>query len=499
MGMGLEFCVLGPLRAWRDGHETDLGRPQQRAVLAALLLAPGQLVPLGQLIDGLWGEDDAQWPKNPVGQLSTHTHRLRRAMAAPGDPGGEVLVAESGGYRLNVDRRAVDLFHYDAAVLESAALRHDDPVRARALLREALGRWRGPALDGVPGVLAERTRHRLAAGRHAVTKTLLDIELTLGRHAELLPELGALAAENPHDEEVQRLYVLALHRGGRTDEALAAFDALRERLDRELGLEPSPAMIELHTRIRDGDPALTAAPAPAPPRRPARPGQLPPDIPDWVGRGAELREAEGLLRQPDTSPVLALSGPRGSGTSAFAVHLAHAVQDAYPDGQLYVSPYVSARGPRDGAAAEPRAVLAAFLRALGERPPDTADTGELSRRYRAALAGRRVLVLLDGVARPEPLLPATPGCAAVLTGAAPDALPTGAAHIRIGPLEPDDAHELLARVAGADRVREEPGPVAELAALCGHLPLHLRAAATRLAARPHWSVAGLVARTGRDQ
>ncbi|MCX5196080.1 winged helix-turn-helix domain-containing protein [Streptomyces sp. NBC_00249] len=497
--MGLEFSVLGPLCAWRDGREIDLGRPQQRAVLAALLLAPGQLVPLAQLIDGLWGEDDSQWPKNPVGQLSTHTHRLRRAMAAHGDSGGAVLVAESGGYRLNVDRRSVDLFHYDAAVLESAALRHDDPVRARALLREALGRWRGPALDGVPGVLAERARHRLAAGRHAVTKTLLDIELTLGRHAELLPELGALAARNPHDEEVQRLYVLALHRGGRTAEALAAFDALRERLDRELGLEPAPAMMELHTRIRHGDPALTAPTVPARRRRPARPCQLPPDIPDWVGRGAELREAEGLLRQPGTSPVLALSGPRGSGTSAFAVHLAHAVQDAYPDGQLYAS----ADGPRDGGAleeagpAEARAVLAAFLRALGERPPEAADTDELSRRFRATLAGRRVLVLLDGVAVPEPLLPATAGCAAVLTGAAPDALPAGAAHIRIGPLEADDAHELLARVAGADRVREEPGPVAELAALCGHLPLHLRAAATRLAARPQWSVAGLVARTGR--
>ncbi|MFE1791983.1 BTAD domain-containing putative transcriptional regulator [Streptomyces sp. NPDC059525] len=485
MGMGLEFCVLGPLRAWRDGHEIDLGRPQQRAVLAALLFAPGQLVPLAQLIDGLWGEDDSRWPKNPVGQLSTHTHRLRRAMAAPGDPGASVLVAESGGYRLNVDRRSVDLFHYDSAVLESAALRHEDPVRARALLREALGRWRGPALDGVPGEFAERARRRLAAGRHAVTKTLLDIELTLGRHAELLPALEELAAQNPHDEEVQRLYVLALHRGGRTAGALAAFDALRERLDRELGLEPAPAMLDLYARIRDGDPALTAPPAPAHRGRPPRPCQLPPDIPDWVGRGAELREAEGLLRRPDTSPVLALAGPRGSGTSAFAVHLAHAVQDAYPDGQLYAG------------AAEPRSVLAAFLRALGERPPEAADTAELSRLFRATLAGRRVLVLLDGVTRPEPLLPGTAGCAAVLTGAAPEALPDGTARIRIGPLDPADAHELLARIAGAGRVREEPGPVAELAALCGHLPLHLRAAATRLAARPQWSVAGLVARTGR--
>ncbi|MEU3402371.1 BTAD domain-containing putative transcriptional regulator [Streptomyces sp. NPDC006670] len=484
--MGLEFHVLGPLRARRDGHEIDLGRPQQRAVLAALLLAPGQLVPLEQLIDGLWGEDDSHWPKNPVGQLSTHTHRLRRAIAAPGDPGGAVLVAESGGYRLNVDRGCVDLFHYDAAVQESAALRHDDPVRARVLLREALGRWTGPALDGVPGAFAERTRRRLAAGRHAVVKTLLDIELTLGRHTELLPELEALAAQNPHDEEVRRLYVLALHRGGRTAEALAAFDALRERLDRELGLEPSPAMLELHARIRDGDPALTAPPVPVRGRlRPQRPCQLPPDIPDWVGRGAELREAEGLLRQPDTTPVLALSGRHGSGTSAFAVHLAHAVQDAYPDGQLYA-------GTDD-----PHSVLAAFLRALGEPPPEAADTAELSRLFRTALAGRRVLVLLDGVTRPGALLPAAPGCAAVLTGAAPEALPDGTAHIRIGPLDPADAHELLARVAGAGRVREEPGPVAELAALCGHLPLHLRAAATRLAARPQWSVAGLVARTGR--
>ncbi|MFD4532511.1 BTAD domain-containing putative transcriptional regulator [Kitasatospora sp. NPDC058397] len=488
--MGLEFRVLGPLRARCDGHEIDLGRPQQRAVLAALLLAPGQLVPTERLVEGLWGEDDARWPKAPAGQIGTHAHRLRRALAAPG-----LLVATAGGYRLEVDRAAVDLFRYEDGVSQAVTLRYDDPLRARELLAGALALWEGRALDGVPGGFAERARERLAAGHHAAVKVLHDLDLALGRHTEALPALDALAAAHPRDEEVQRLHLLALHRCGRTAEALAAFEALRERLDRELGLEPAPAVADLHARIRGGGAELAAPSAPVPPRRPARPCQLPPDIPDLVGRAAQVREAERILRSGvgdvdgggggagvGASPVLGLSGPAGSGTSALAVHLAHTVQDAFPDGQLYAA----------GEMAEPGTVLAAFLRALGERPVEDAGVGELGARYRAALAGRRVLVVLDGVTDPAPLLPAVAGCAAVVAGAEPGALPADAARLAVGPLEPQDAYELLARVVGAERIRREPGPAAEVAELCGYLPVLLRSVAARLAARPQWSVADLV-------
>ncbi|MDY0811818.1 BTAD domain-containing putative transcriptional regulator [Kitasatospora purpeofusca] len=466
--MGLDFQLLGPLRVRRDGREIDLGRPQQQAVLAALLLTPGQLVPTAVLVEGLWGEDDARWPKDPVGQIGTHAHRLRRALAEPG-----LLVAAAGGYRLGVRRGAVDLFRYEDGVAEATALRQRDPVRAYALLTEALGTWEGRcALDGVPGVLAERARGRLAAGRFAAVKALHDLDLGLGRHAEALPALDALAAGHPHDEEVQRLHLLALYRCGRTAEALAAYRALCERLDRTLGLEPAPAVVELAGLIRRGE-------VPLPPRRLPRPCQLPPDIPDLVGRAAPVREAERVLRGPG-APVLGLSGPAGSGTSALAVHVAHAVQDAFPDGQLYAS------GGGSGPAS------AGFLRALGEWPAPGAGPDELCARYRAALAGRRVLVVLDGVADPAPLLPGTPGCAAVVAGAEPGALPVDAVRLAVGPLEPHDAYELLARIAGADRIRREPDAVAEVAGLCGHLPVLLRTAATRLAARPQWSVADLV-------
>ncbi|MDH6706351.1 DNA-binding SARP family transcriptional activator [Kitasatospora sp. MAA19] len=478
--MGLDFRVLGALRASCDGREIDLGRPQQRAVLAALLLAPGQLVPTERLVEGLWGEDDGRWPKDPVGQIGTHAHRLRRALDTPG-----LLVATAGGYRLAVERAAVDLFRYEAGVGEAATLRHDDPARARELLAGALAVWRGRALDGVPGGFAERARERLAAGRHAAVKVLHDLDLALGRHAEALSALDALAAEHPRDEEVQRLYLLALHRCGRTAEALAAFEALRARLDRELGLEPAPAVVDLHARIRRGDASLAAPDVPVPPRRPPRPCQLPPDIPDLVGRSAQLRQAGRVLREPGVggaAPVLGLSGPAGSGTSALAVHVAHAVQDAFPDGQLYAA----------GGAADPGAALAAFLRALGERPPYGATVEEMSARYRSALDGRRVLVVLDGVGEVAPLLPAVAGCAAVVAGAEPGVLPGDAVRVALGPLEQHDAQELLARIVGADRIRREPGPAAELAEICGYLPVLLRTAATRLAARPQWSVADLV-------
>ncbi|WP_158707024.1 MULTISPECIES: AfsR/SARP family transcriptional regulator [Streptomyces] len=473
--MRLDFRVLGPLRARCDDREVELGRPQQRAVLAALLLSPGQLVPTERLVEGLWGEDDTSWPKDPVGQIGTHAHRLRRALGAPG-----LLVAAAGGYRLAVPRESVDLFRYEAAVADAVALRHQDPVRARELLTAALGAWEGGrvweggrALDGVPGAFAERARERLAAGRFAAVKALLDLDLVLGRHADAVEPLAALAAAHPQDEEVHRLRLLALHRCGRTAEALVVYEELRERLDRELGLEPAAAVVELADRIRRGQ-------SPVPLRRLPRPGQLPPDLPDLVGRAGLARQAEQVLRTAGGSPVVGLSGPAGSGTSALAVHIAHAVQDAFPDGQLYTS------------GGEPGAVLAAFLRALGERPADTAPVGELTGHYRAALAGRRVLVVLDGAADPTPLLPMAPGCAAVVTGADPGVLPAEAVRLAVGPLEPHDAHELLARIVGVERISREPDAAAELAGLCGYLPVLLRTAATRLAARPWWSVADLV-------
>ncbi|MER7669421.1 BTAD domain-containing putative transcriptional regulator [Kitasatospora sp. NPDC096128] len=469
--MELDFRVLGPLRARCEGREADLGRPQQRAVLAALLLAPGQLVPTDRLVEGLWGEDDARWPKDPVGQIGTHAHRLRRALDAPG-----LLVAAAGGYRLSVPRGSVDLFRYEAAVAEAVALRHRDPLRARELLGEALGSWEGPrALDGVPGPLAERARERLAAGRLAALNVRYDLDLTLGRHAEALEPLGELARAYPLDEEVHRLHLLALYRCGEAERALAAYEGLRERLDRELGLEPGAAVAELAERIRGGEPVAAARQLP-------RPCQLPPDIPDLVGRAGLVREAERALRAlpAGASPVVGLSGPSGSGASALAVHVAHAVQDAFPDGQLYA------------AGGQACAVVAGFLRALGERPGEGAGAEELGARYRELLAGRRVLVVLDGVADPALLLPEVPGCAVVVAGAEPGALPGDAVRLAVGPLEPHDAYELLARIVGAERIRREPDAVAELAALCGYLPVLLRTAATRLAARPQWSVADLV-------
>ncbi|WP_328942655.1 transcriptional regulator [Streptomyces sp. NBC_00250] len=494
--MGLEFAVLGPPRAWLDGRERALGRPQQRAVLCALLLAPGELVPTQRLITALWGEDEEDWPKDPVGQIGTHAHRLRRALDRPG-----VLVAGPGGYRLAVAREAVDVFRYEKEAGRAVARLRDAPEEARELLARALGRWSGTALDGVPGPLAARTRERLAASRHAAVMASYEAELSLGRHADVLVALRELTAARPEDEEAHRLCLLALYRCGRREEALALFEALRERLDRRLGLDPGGALTGLYERIRRDGPGLAVP----------RPCQLPPDIPDLVGRGAQVREAEGLLRSgggQGGGPVVVLSGPYGAGASTLAVHLAHRVRDAFPDGQLY------ARGDAPGAVRE---VLAGFLRALGERPPEGTGEGELAARYRAALAGRRVLVLLDGVREPGPLLPGGAGCAALLTeaeaeaasaagvgaeaasaagveAAAKAATGPGAVRLPVGPLDPDDAYELLARIVGPDRIRREAAAARELAELCGRLPARLRSAAARLAARPQWSVADLVGR-----
>jgi DNA-binding SARP family transcriptional activator len=260
-----QFTVLGPVRGWRGRAELELGPPQQRAMLAMLLLARGRQVSLESLIDGLWGD---RVPRAATGTVRTYASRLRCAL----DPGagrrrGQLIESAGDGYRLQPEGLLLDLSTFERRVQGArvARDRHDIAASAR-LLREALGLWQGAALAGVPGPYAGSQRALLAELRLAAAEEMLALEISLGDHVQATAELRALVAEHPFRERLVELLMLALYRAGRQAEALLAYEATRHRLGEELGIDPGPALRAMHQHVLRADLRLMDAPGllPAP-------------------------------------------------------------------------------------------------------------------------------------------------------------------------------------------------------------------------------------------
>ena len=251
----LRFTLLGPVRAWHGETELDLGAPQQRSVLAALLLAEGRQVPIGALIDGLWAADP---PRTAAGTVRTYVSRLRRVLGR----GADGLIESAGdGYLLTRGGFGLDL---DTFVLLTGKARasHADPAQAARLLRQALALWQGEPLAGLPGRYAESQRDRLAELRMTALEERLALDIELGGHGAAAAELPGLLAGDPLRERLTELLMLALYRSGRQADALAAFGVTQRRLADDLGIDPGPALRTLHGRILRMDASLAAPPAP---------------------------------------------------------------------------------------------------------------------------------------------------------------------------------------------------------------------------------------------
>ena len=230
-----------------------------------------------------------------------------------------------------------------------------------------------------------------------------------------------------------------------------------------------------------------------------RPAQLPPDVADFTGRDEQLVQLLELLQpgSPDQAVVItALAGMAGVGKTALAVHAAHRLRERYPDGQLYVDLRGADRVPLDASG-----VLARMLRTLGvARTPETLE--ERTELFRSRLADREVLLLLDNAVTEQqvrPLLPGSPTCGVIVTSRNHLAGLAGVRLIDLDVFEPDQAVELLARIVGARRVAAEPEVAERLVRLCGYLPLAVRIAGGRLAAKPHWALIRLAERVDDEQ
>jgi LuxR family transcriptional regulator, maltose regulon positive regulatory protein len=494
---GFWFTLLGPVRGWLDGAELELGSPDQRAVLACLLLREGRPATAGEIIDAVWGEDA---PRSVQGVLRTYVYRLRRLFS--GLPGSDPLIQSVGGsYLLPVPDDTVDARVFQQRVEEGRRARLEgDPARAAVLLAEGLGWWQGTPLSGMRGPYADRQRQRLEQLYQSAREEYFAAEVERGAHREVIPALTQAVADSPLCERFRELLMLALYRAGRQAEALDVYQDAYRVLDEELGIAPGAALRDLHGAILRADPELEL-PADQDGQGPlAGPAsvQLPPAIPQFTGRAAELAEITPLLSAAAGRPRLAgLTGLGGLGKSALAVQAARLLSGQFPGGQVYAQLGAGRATPADTAE-----VLAAFLRAAGVAPADLpAGLNERSAQWQAVLASREMLVVLDDVVDGEQarhLLPAAAGSAGLVSS--DRRLPglPGLSWIKVDAMTEEDSVLLLGAIAGMDRVAAEPGPARRLAAACSGQPLALGAAAARLLDRPSWSVAEIAAQLDDD-
>ena len=242
-GRRFEFRILGPLEVLEDDRPIPLGGARQRALLAILLTRANEVVSTDRLIDDLWGEAP---PRTALNTLQYYVSQLRKLL------GAERIVTQPPGYLIRVEADELDLARFERLVEEGGGER----------VREALALWRGPALaDFAYEEFARAEAARLEELRLAALEQRLDVDLALGRHAEVVGELEQLVAQHSLRERPRGQLMLALYRSGRQAEALDVYQATRRALVDELGIEPSPALRELEKAMLSQDPALDLASA----------------------------------------------------------------------------------------------------------------------------------------------------------------------------------------------------------------------------------------------
>nr|WP_212991647.1 BTAD domain-containing putative transcriptional regulator [Actinoplanes auranticolor] len=474
------FRILGPLSVTSAGRELAITAGRDRVVLAMLLLRPGRIVAVAELIDAVW-EDRP--PTTARGQLQTCISRLRRTLP----PG--LILTDPAGYGISVDETGLDSAEF--ARLVSAAGTAGGPDDARKLLREALELWRGPALAGINSPTVRRQAAVLDEQVAAVLEDRIELDLAGGHDRDLVAELTGLVERFPLRERMRMQLMLCLYRVGRQADALAEYRRTEELFREELGIEPGKALRDLHRRILTGSVADTQPAVPV--------DGVPRAVGDFTGREELVARLLGAIGAdgPADPQVRVLDGMAGSGKTTLAVHLAGLVRERFPDARLFIDLH----GHSESAPVEPAAALITLLRQLGipaERIPD--DPDERMQLWHTELARRRALVVLDNAASTAQVTPLLPTSGRVLVLVTSRRRLVGLDAVRpesLSVLSEREAVALLARIAG-DRVDAEPAAAAEVVRRCGCLPLAIRLAGARLAHRPRWRVADLVRRLGES-
>ncbi|MFF2729639.1 BTAD domain-containing putative transcriptional regulator [Streptomyces sp. NPDC058008] len=497
---GVRFRILGSFECWDGPERVRVGGPVHERVLVTLLLEPQRVLPVFRLVEAVWDENAP----------ATAAHQVRKAVAELRQripDGRNLIVTEGPGYRALTTPEQVDLSRFTEGLKQAReATAAGQSAFAATALREALDLWRGPLLSGSGGSVLSAASAALEERRLTAVEQLFDLRLAAGEGAELIGELREFIEAQPLRETLRGQLMLALFRSGRQAEALDEFSKVREFLVDELGIGPGDALTDLHHAILRNSPELAAPPQPtgpviAPFTPEGSPSTLPYDLRDFTGREEEVGQLLGFVEgAPATGPlIVAIDGMGGSGKTSLAVRAAHQLAERYPDAQLHIDMrgFTPSGQPLSaGAAAE---ALLRMLGAPGERIPDDAE-GRIAL-WRRTMSSRRMILLLDNAvdeSQVRPLL-ASPTQTLVLVTSRALLVDLDAAHtVSLGVMPPHDSIALVEGVLGAARARAEPEAVAQLAELCGHLPLALRIAAARLRKRPRWTVRYLVDRLRDD-
>ncbi|WP_129306078.1 AfsR/SARP family transcriptional regulator [Streptomyces sp. L2] len=536
----MRFRILGPMEIEGSAGPGVSYTPRAaklRVVLGTLLVRGGEVVSVQALTDELWQDDP---PRTATTTLQVYISQLRKQLNAAEDGfGRESLVTRQPGYVLRLEPDQLDLARFEALHARGRkALESGDFAQASALQRQAVELWRGPLLSDTPhGPALDAAAVRLDEAGVAALEQRIRADLELGRHRDLIAELQSVTTRYALREEFHGHLMLALFRSGRQAEALRVFTQLRHTLVEELAIEPGPALQRLHGRILAGDAGLLVDEA-APTgtvtvaQTRGRPVALPTADPAFTGRDTELARVVALLTSAPAGTCVAVAGMPGVGKTALAVEAAHRCADAFPDGRLFLD-----LEPEPGRPLTAAQALTRLLRRAGETGPLPEAVEDLRDALHVLLAGRRLLLVLDHAASEaqlRPLLPATEGCRALVTIRRTPASLAAVRTVTLAPLPPEAARTLLTTASGRIRpgatsgpdasngsdgsvrppvaardavvrrlvghgrgaagAEDARGPAAEVAVLCGGLPLALRSAAAQLAARPHWTLQTLVDR-----
>ncbi|MEU0878243.1 BTAD domain-containing putative transcriptional regulator [Lentzea sp. NPDC005914] len=485
----MAFTILGPTTLRVGTKPANLGALKQRALLAVLLLNVARPVSVDTLLQVLWPDRDrASARKNLQVQIS----RMRKALV---NSGVQFRVRREGdAYRLDLDSDLVDYHRFGRLTAAGrAANSAGDHWRAKRLLSEAIDLWSGIPLADVRGEWGTEKRSAMVANDllrayHA----LFEAQLRLSEHVDVLQQLVVLTEQHPLDETLARFRMLAMEGLGDRNGATAFYVQFRRLLLSEYGSPPALELERLYTRMLEGP--CDAQDEPKPPDPPAH------DFPSqrglFTGRVALLDRLDTFLdtRTYSHPPAVVLHGMPAVGKTRLAVHWANLRREHFPDGRVILD--MRGYGPDEPLTAGN--ALSLLLERLGvpaDQIPIAAE--HRSRALRRALAGRKVLLVLDNVRDPEQvrsLLDAAAESFVLLTSR--DRLPDlvineGAYAITVPEMAPDECAELLQSMIGHERVAQDRPGLYELTRLSGGLPLALKIIGQHVADRPQETLADL--------
>ncbi|WP_229924195.1 BTAD domain-containing putative transcriptional regulator [Streptomyces capillispiralis] len=447
------YSVLGPLEVRRDGELLDLGPRQRRVLLIRLLIENGRPVSLTELAKSLWQGDR---PMAAVSSIRAHVSRLRAVLEPVRRVRPTVLVSGPAGYSLHVPQEARDTSAFDTSVSRAReALGQGRLVQARQEIETALALWRGTALgEAADHAFAQRERARLDSAHQDAREMRTTVLIHQGDKERAVQAAEELVATAPLREASWSLLMRALYTAGRPVDSLRQYEHFRTILARELGLDPSPGLRDLHTAVLRHDTTVLGTPQLAStvtaPSRAHPPAPMP-----LVGRVQELAELRGLLESAATNRTrwAVVSGEEGTGKSRLLDEIAAQASQS----GLAVVRADHAQEPADGGAAL-RSPVVRLLDTLCTHGPDAA-VEDIAGGQPPSAPGREtgrtpVLCVVDDLDR------ATPGVHDMLRRFAPALRDAPLAVVcAVGDTQHPSVSTLLAELARLDTTWLHLGPL----------------------------------------